>query len=93
MGWVARRFGVDGDCVCAWIWCARLIPKLSLFLFLSNSAGYFVGSAINNSVGGRGGMLLWGVVYGLFLGAGLGALLYQLQAERDQNKHASRNVL
>ena len=63
---------------------ARLISKLSLFLFLSNSAGYFVGSAINNSVGGRGGMLLWGVVYGAFLGAGIGALLHQLQSERTQ---------
>lgn len=61
---------------------ARLIPKLAVFLFLSNSAGYFVGSAVNNSVGGRGGMLLWGVVYGAFLGAGIGALLHQLQAER-----------
>jgi hypothetical protein len=60
----------------------RLIPRLSVFLFLSNSAGYFVGSAINNSVGGRGGMLLWGVVYGAFLGAGIGALLYSLQTER-----------
>ncbi|HEY0761989.1 MAG TPA: hypothetical protein VGD61_06415 [Pyrinomonadaceae bacterium] len=58
---------------------ARLIPKLSLFLFLANSAGYFVGSAINNSIGGRPGMLLWGLIYGLFLGAGIAALLHQLQ--------------
>lgn len=64
----------------------RSIPKLSALLFVANSAGYFLGSAVNDNVGGRAGMLLWGVFYGLLLGAGLGALLHQLN-----NK--SKNVL
>ncbi|HET6977730.1 MAG TPA: hypothetical protein VFI24_15475 [Pyrinomonadaceae bacterium] len=59
------------------------IPKLSLLLFLPNSAGYFLGSALNDSIGGRPGMLLWGLIYGLFLGAGISAVLWQLQTERD----------
>lgn len=62
---------------------ARSIPKLSVLLFIANSAGYFLGSTINDYVGGRGGMLLWGVVYGLFFGAGIGALLRLLQINRE----------
>ena len=65
---------------------ARSIVKLSALLFIANSAGYFLGSALNNYIGGRGGMLLWGVVYGFFLGAGIGILLHQIHKE-------SRNVL
>lgn len=65
---------------------ARLIPKLSALLFVANSAGYFLGSAVNDYIGGRAGMLLWGILYGLLLGAGLGASLHQLQKE-------SRHVL
>lgn len=57
---------------------ARSIPKLSALLFIANSAGYFLGSAINDQLGGRTGMLLWGIIYGLFLGAGIGALLFRL---------------
>lgn len=55
---------------------ARLTPRLALLLFLANSAGYFLGSLLYESIGGRTGMLLWGVAYGLFLGAGLGAALH-----------------
>ena len=50
--------------------------KFSLILFVANSIGYFLGSALNNSLGGPTGMLLWGVAYGLFLGAGIGAVLH-----------------
>jgi len=57
----------------------RLTPRLVAILFVANSAGYFIGSALNNSFGGSVGMLLWGVLYGLFLGAGLGAALYFAQ--------------
>jgi hypothetical protein len=53
----------------------RWILKLTVTLFIANSIGYFVGSALNEYVGGRSGMLLWGIVYGLFLGAGIGAAL------------------
>lgn len=61
---------------------ARSALNLSAALFVANSVGYFLGSALNNSVGGRAGMLLWGAVYGLCLGAGLGAALYLAQARR-----------
>ena len=65
---------------------ARSILKLWLLLFIANSAGYFLGSAVNDYVGGRPGMLLWGTIYGLLVGAGISAMLHQLQ-------HSSRNVL
>ena len=61
---------------------ARSALNLSAALFVANSLGYFLGSALNNSIGGRAGMLLWGTVYGLCLGAGLGAVLYFAQARR-----------
>lgn len=64
---------------------ARSIPKLFLILFVANSGGYFLGSAINDAVGDRPGMLLWGAIYGLLLGSGLSFLLHQLQQQ-------SRNV-
>jgi hypothetical protein len=52
---------------------------LCLLLFVANTLGYFLGSMINDSLGGRPGMLSWGVVFGLGLGAGLGALLHFAQ--------------
>ena len=60
----------------------RSALKLSAVLFVANSVGYFLGSALNDAVGGREGMLLWGVAYGLSLGAGLGAALHLAQARR-----------
>lgn len=60
----------------------RSIPKLSALLFVSNSLGYFLGSALNNSFGGRLGMLLWGAAYGLFFGAGIGATLQLVQRQQ-----------
>ena len=59
----------------------RSILKLSALLFVTNSVGYFLGSALNDSFRGRSGMLMWGMVYGLFLGAGIGAVLQLLQTE------------
>ena len=53
--------------------------KLAAVLFVANSAGYFLGAAIWAYAGGETGMLLWGVVYGLFLGAGLGAIIHLCQ--------------
>ena len=60
----------------------RSMLKLSAVLFVSNSLGYFVGSALNNSIGAHAGMLLWGVAYGLFFGAGIGAALQLVQRDR-----------
>ena len=62
---------------------ARSIPKLSLLLFIANSAGYFLGSLLNDSIGGRPGMLLWGLLYGLLLGSGIATLLHLLQNPRS----------
>lgn len=59
---------------------ARSTLKLSAALFVANSVGYFLGSALNERLGGGAGMLLWGGVYGLCLGAGLGAVLYLAQS-------------
>jgi hypothetical protein len=62
---------------------ARSTLYFSALLFVANSIGYFLGSAINDSLGGRPGMLLWGVIYGLFLGAGLGLLLHLAQSRKS----------
>lgn len=67
---------------------ARSALSLSAALFVANSIGYFIGSALNNSVGGSAGMLLWGTAYGLCLGAGLGAVLHLAQA-RGAKQRAS----
>lgn len=48
-------------------------------LFLANSAGYFLGDMLNHSIRGKTGMLLWGVLYGLCLGAGLGLSIFLAQ--------------
>lgn len=55
--------------------------KFSAILFIANSIGYFLGSALNDYIRGSNGMLLWGVAYGLFLGAGIGAVLHYAQVE------------
>ena len=53
----------------------KLTPKLAVILFVANSLGYFIGSALNDFLRGSTGMLLWGAMYGLCLGAGIGAAL------------------
>ena len=64
---------------------ARSTLKLSAALFVANSVGYFIGSALYERLGGVAGMLLWGGVYGLCLGAGLGAVIHFAQARRADN--------
>jgi len=66
----------------------RAAVKLSAVLFVGNSIGYFLGSALNNSIGGSPGMLLWGTAYGLFLGAALGAALHIAQTQRAEKRRA-----
>lgn len=61
---------------------SRLILKLSVLLFITNSAGYFIGSFLNDQIGAQAGMLLWGIAYGLFLGAGIGASLHLVQQRK-----------
>lgn len=97
IGWVCAYFvlrGVVGEWVgsllgsifmalvfAAGFGAMSAIVKFSVLLFVANSIGYFLGSALNNYFGGREGMLLWGAAYGLFLGAGIGAVLWLAQKE------------
>jgi hypothetical protein len=96
-GWVAAYFtlrstagewagSLVGSILMAVVFAAafgafRQILKVSLLLFVTNSVGYFLGSVLNESLRGRAGMLTWGIVYGLFLGAGIGAVLHFLQRD------------
>lgn len=95
VGWVAAYFtmrGVAGEWVgslagsvlMALVFAAgfgrlRAVVKFAIILFIANSIGYFLGSALNDSLRGASGMLLWGAAYGLFLGAGIGAVLHYAQ--------------
>jgi hypothetical protein len=68
----------------------RSTLKFSAILFAANSIGYFLGSALNDHYGGKGGMLLWGLTYGFGLGAGISAVLHfsqmqGLKAERHES--------
>ena len=56
--------------------------KLSAVLFVSNALGYFLGAALFDNLTEPTGMLLFGVVYGVFFGAGIGAALQLLQNHR-----------
>ena len=96
VGWVGAYFIVRGPAgewlgsflgsvlmalvIAAGFGVLRSAPVMSVLLFVTNSAGYFLGSMLNDTVRGQPGMLLWGAVYGLFLGAGLGASLYIVQS-------------
>jgi hypothetical protein len=82
--WVGSIVGsvLMGLVIAAGFKVLRLALKLSAVLFVTNSAGYFLGSALNDMVGGKTGMLLWGVVYGLSFGIGLGATFYIAQSQR-----------
>lgn len=106
IGWVAAYFtlrgtagewvgSLAGSVLMALVFAAgfntiRSTLKFALLLFIANSIGYFIGSLLNDSVGGRGGMLLWGVAYGLFLGAGMGAVLHYAQ-NRDETRPPAKD--
>lgn len=85
--WVGGLAGslLMGFVLAAGFGVARSTLKLSVILFAAHSVGYFLGSVLNEAVRGHAGMLLWGVMYGLWLGAGLGATLYFAQV-----RHAER---
>jgi len=95
IGWVVAYFtspnaagewlgSLAGSVLMALVYAAgfgvmRSVLKFSLLLFIANSLGYFLGAMFDASVRGSTGMLLWGVLYGLFLGAGIGAVLHLAQ--------------
>jgi hypothetical protein len=101
VGWVAAYFtspGVAGEWVgslagsilMALVFAAgfgvlRSTLKFAALLFVANSVGYFLGSALNEYFRGSTGMLLWGVAYGVFLGAGIGAVLHFAQWKRENS--------
>jgi hypothetical protein len=82
--WVGSLAGslLMGFVLAAGFGSTRSALTLSAALFAAHSVGYFLGSALNDFVGGKAGMLLWGASYGLCLGAGLGACLRLAQARR-----------
>ena len=82
--WVGSFAGslLMGVVLAAGFGVARSALNLSAMLFAAHSVGYFLGSALNNAIRGSAGMLLWDGVYGLCLGAGLGAALHLAQARR-----------
>ena len=58
--------------------------KLSVVLFVANALGYFVGAALFDAYRNETGMLLFGAVYGLFFGAGIGAALQMVQQASNE---------
>ena len=60
----------------------RSTAKLSAVLFVLNALGYFIGAAILYRLVHQTGMLLFGIVYGLFFGAGIGVALHLVQQEQ-----------
>ncbi|HEX7295195.1 MAG TPA: hypothetical protein VF251_05540 [Pyrinomonadaceae bacterium] len=61
----------------------RSLLRLSAVLFATNSIAYFLGSVLFRVIRPPFGMLSWGVIYGLFLGAGIGAVLNLCQTSRS----------
>ena len=54
-------------------------------LFVTHSLGYFVGGFLFTTIGGRPGMILWGLAYGLGFGAGIGRALFLCQVTRQSD--------
>ena len=95
-GWMAIRGHVGslagllaGTLIMGWILTTafdarRELLKVVAALFALNSLGYFLGGVIEGALIRRHAltaMLLWGVCYGLGLGAGLGLAFHFCQSE------------
>ena len=63
----------------------RLAVKTSALIFILNAVGYFLGAAIFYSLSHQTGLLVFGIVYGLFFGAGIGASLHLLQRGTNED--------
>ncbi|HEY2964288.1 MAG TPA: hypothetical protein VGJ37_17830 [Pyrinomonadaceae bacterium] len=66
----------------------RSAVKISAVLFVANFLGYFLGSTLFFYLTAPRGMLLFGVVYGLFFGAGIGAALHFVQRQQSSERAA-----
>lgn len=70
LAWLLQRaFGARGG-----------LFVLFLVLFALHSAGYYAGGVLKGTYRGSTGMLLWGTAHGAGFGAGLGYVLWRLQA-------------
>jgi hypothetical protein len=96
IGWVGSYFtlrgtagewvgSIAGSALLALVICLAFGVIKTFFtqaalLFIANSAGYFLGGLLDYAIRGKIGMILWGVIYGLCLGAGLGLSIFHAQA-------------
>ena len=103
--WMAAYFGlgrstgevlgsVAGSILMALVFAAgfgsvKSTSKLSAVLFGANFIGYFLGAAIFDWLKNETGMLLFGAVYGLFFGAGIGAALQLAQRTQQEDTTTS----
>ena len=61
----------------------RALPSLIAALFFTNAAGYFIGRYVWQELGGKAGMIGWGVLFGVGMGLGLG---YAFHACREPTR-------
>ncbi len=91
--WFALKFGA-GEWLGSLAGCAafalvagsilrnlRAFPRAATALFIGHSAGYFLGGPVFYGMKSQTGMLLWGLIYGLGFGAGIGYAFFALQKE------------
>ena len=62
----------------------RVFDRVALVLCIGHGAGYFLGRWLWVELGGKTGMIGWGIVYGLGFGAGIGSALFELQRGRSR---------
>ena len=86
VGRFARRVRPHGLCLRARVRRGALGTELLGRAFRSEPIGYFLGSALNDAVGGRAGMLLWGAAYGLAWAPGSGRLCTWRRRAARRNK-------
>ncbi len=80
---------VAGALVMAWFFCGafgclEMWLRVGAVLLGGNIAGYFIGRLAWAGIGGKAGMLSWGILYGLAVGAGIGSALHICQAKVRQ---------
>ncbi len=81
--WPASLAGTAAFAAVAGAMLGNLRPsvKVAAALFVAHSAGYFLGGQVFYSMKTQAGMMLWGLLYGLGFGAGIGYAFHAFQAE------------